>query len=213
MLKAQVLESKSRLKDKDHNYFSQRLGLKHSWRAYESFKDSCICLDIETTGLSSQTDKVTTVCIYDGFEPTSYVLGDNLESLAEDVSGYKMLITYNGARFDIPFLEANLGIEFNHIHLDLMYPLHQLGYYGGLKKVESDLGLTRATDGIDGKDAVRLWNAYEAGDDLTLKGQELTPEESLKLLVKYNEEDTVNLLTLAEFTVKMMGDRARKYLA
>jgi len=73
-----------------------------------------------------------------------------------------------------------------------MFDCWQRGLFGGLKKVEMQMGIPRITRGLDGYDAMRLWNRYEAGDG-----------EALRLLLLYNKEDVVNLSLL-----KMLLDLA-----
>ena len=53
----------------------------------------------------------------------------------------KFLITYNGKLFDIPFIENFFNVELNHAQIDLRYILKSLGYVGGLKSCEKQLGL------------------------------------------------------------------------
>ncbi len=53
-------------------------------------------------------------------------------------------------------------------------------------KVEQLLGIGRATAGISGWDAPRLWHRYEANDDRV----------ALQILLDYNREDVVNLAVL-----------------
>ena len=101
-----------------------------------------------------------------------------------------MIVTFFGAGFDIPKLKkAFPEVPFDQIHLDLCYALKRVGYRGGLKKIERQLGIARSgeTDGLTGRDAIRLWNEYQSGRD-----------SSLKLLVDYNREDVVNLERLAQ---------------
>jgi uncharacterized protein YprB with RNaseH-like and TPR domain len=75
------------------------------------------------------------------------------------------------------------------LHLDLRFILARLGYRGGLKRIESLFGITRAPEvaGFDGFDAVLLWERFQRGD--------LT---ALELLLKYNQEDVLNLEVLME---------------
>jgi uncharacterized protein YprB with RNaseH-like and TPR domain len=67
--------------------------------------------------------------------------------------------------------------------------LRRLGYRGGLKNIEKQLGIGRESDvyGMDGHDAVMLWKAYQWGD-----------QEALDRLVKYNTADIVNLEPLMQ---------------
>ncbi len=64
-----------------------------------------------------------------------------------------------------------------------------MGYRGGLKRIEPLFGITRAPEvaGLNGYDAVLLWERFQRGD-LTAR----------KLLLQYNEEDVLNLETLME---------------
>lgn len=185
---------------KDCFFFSQRLPSAEHWRAYPVFSDSVAFFDIETTGLSPVRDKITVVGIYNGKESRTYVRGINLEDMVEEFSKYSLLISFNGARFDIPFIKSEFPeIGFKQLHIDLMYPLRRIGFAGGLKNIEKLLGICRSadTDGMDGFDAVRLWRQYEKGD-----------KEALGLLVKYNREDIVNLKTIIELTFPKMVEKA-----
>jgi uncharacterized protein YprB with RNaseH-like and TPR domain len=193
-----VEESIEQLSEGNHLFFAYRLPPGLQWRAYRHFIERTAYVDIETTGLFAGCDKITMIGIYNGKETKTYIRGINLEEAAAELAKYKQLITFNGARFDLPFIEHEFPGFFNHIHIDLLYPLKKIGYSGGLKKIEIELGISRSdeTEGITGFDAVRLWNRYERGD-----------EEALDLLVKYNQEDVVNLEKIIRMTYPIMMDR------
>jgi len=191
----------------DHGFFRESLGRKLSWRAYNTFRDHACFLDIETTGLSPYSSDVTTVCVHSRTGTKSYVAGNNLDVLQDDLQEYKYIVTFNGARFDLPFLAHNMGIGFPQIHLDLLYPLRSLGYSGGLKNIEKTLGMTRDTEGVTGYDAVRLWYAYKNGRTVEVAGRRIKGSDALDLLVEYNREDTVNLERLADYTVGELKKR------
>ncbi|MBD3262603.1 MAG: exonuclease [Candidatus Altiarchaeales archaeon] len=196
---ASVLESKSRLKNLDHGYFRKRLPPSLVWRAYRDFKDHACFIDIETTGLSPENDYVTCACLHSVNETKSYVLGLNLHEIREDLKKYNYIVSFNGARFDLPFLSRQLNLVFSHLHWDLMYCFHELGFFGGLKVIEQRLGVSRESEGVGGLDAVRLWQAYKDKKRVSVAGQTVGGEEALKLLVEYNREDTVNLKDLADY--------------
>src|SRR5712691_7587568 len=183
--------SQQALRQRRHRYFARCLPSRDQWRAWSEFRNEVAFLDIETTGLSVGRDAVTVVGLYDGTKRQSFVKDDNLEDLPRAVAGAKLLVTFNGSHFDVPFLsKAFPRIALNQIHIDLLHPLRRLGFRGGLKSIESQLGILRSeeTSGLMGFDAVRLWHRYEDGDD-----------DALDLLLAYNMEDVVNLEPLAAF--------------
>jgi len=196
-----VEESIEQLSSGNHVYFAKRLPTSLQWRAYRHFKEKTAYVDIETTGLSPQNNRITMIGIYNGKETKTYIRGINLEEALFELGKYKQLITFNGARFDLPFIEHEFSVTFNHIHIDLMYPLKKIGYSGGLKKIEVSLGMTRSdeTAGITGLDAVRLWNKYERGNS-----------EALETLIKYNTEDVVNLEKIIQMTHPRMIEQELK---
>lgn len=198
----EIRKSSEHLAAKDHCFFSQCLPSAEHWRAYSLFSDSIAFVDIETTGLSRSRDRITIVGIYDGKESKIYIKDINLDEIVEELSKYRLLVTFNGARFDLPFIKSEFpGIEFKQLHIDLMYPLRRIGYSGGLKNIENLLGISRGddTEGLTGFDAVRLWRQYERGD-----------QEALDKLIKYNREDIVNLKTIIELTYPKMVENALK---
>ena len=154
----------------------------------------CGYLDIETTGLSPHAAELTVVGLYvvpEGKPPSLFQpYGDQISPrlLRRLLSPIDILYTYNGRRFDLPFLEAKTGIaiEKKWRHEDLMYACWKQGLYGGLKGVERLLGIRRTTSDIDGWIAVQLWHNYRRRGDRT----------SLKRLLAYNREDVVNLSRL-----------------
>ena len=190
-LEEEIGRSEDALRRGKYRYFAARLPPREHWRAWPEFRDAVGYLDIETTGLDIGRDAVTVVGLYDGRKKRSYVKGVNLEELPDALEAVRLLVTFNGSRFDVPFLRrAFPRMRLDQIHLDLMNPLHRLGFWGGLKRIERRLGIERSdeTTGMSGFDAVRLWAEYEAGED-----------DALDTLMAYNLEDVVNLEPLAEF--------------
>ena len=109
-------------------------------------------------------------------------------SILEALEGAGIVYTYNGSRFDLPFLHGCLGVNLTAVfpHHDLMYDCWKNNLYGGLKAVERQLGIERKLKDVNGYEAVRLWWKYVDSFDL----------EALNKLLKYNKEDVVNLKTL-----------------
>jgi uncharacterized protein YprB with RNaseH-like and TPR domain len=53
-------------------------------------------LDIETTGLDSWGNSITTIALYEGKSIFTYVNGQNLDKFEEDIQRYKVIVSYNG---------------------------------------------------------------------------------------------------------------------
>lgn len=183
---AQLLQLSAQAISDDPAFFTSHLAANEQWRIFPHYRQSTAYIDIETTGLADDAD-LTTIALYDGHEVKYYVNGRNLDQFLDDIYQYKVLISYNGKAFDIPFLERYFRIELNHAQIDLRYVLARLGFKGGLKGCEKMLGISRGgLDGVDGYFAVLLWQEYEKYSD----------EKALETLLAYNIEDTVNLETL-----------------
>ena len=152
-------------------------------------------LDIETTGLSAFSGAITVVGIYlcDNRDARFIQLvGRDITrySLLETLEGVDTIYTYNGRRFDLPFINVQLGINLEEMfnHRDLMYDCWRYNLRGGFKAVERQLGISRELVEVDGRMAVRLWWRYVDSFDL----------EALNILLAYNREDVVNLKELKE---------------
>jgi uncharacterized protein YprB with RNaseH-like and TPR domain len=150
-------------------------------------------LDIETTGISPKTCQVTVVGLALERDRTLEVLqlvgsGITEARLRAALRGVDRIYTYNGRRFDLPFLRKHLGVDLekSFVHRDLMYDCWAQKLKGGLKKVEEKLGIVRAAQGIDGWMAVQLWWDYINRSD----------QNALRTLLAYNREDVINLKTL-----------------
>lgn len=182
-----VKESKYQMASSNPNYFAERIPPSHHWRFFPEFRNSTVYLDIETTGMSRHYETITTISLYDGKSIFYYVKDQNLDQFPKDIKPYNVIITYNGKIFDVPFIERYFGIRLNHAHIDLRYIMASLGYKGGLKSCESQLGFNRGelTD-IDGYFAVLLWHDY-------LKNRN---EKALETLLAYNIQDVLTLEVL-----------------
>lgn len=175
--------SQEALKMNDPSFFTQRLPSSDHWRIFPHFRKHTGYLDIETSGMAAGAE-ITTISLYDGINLRYYVNGKNLEDFVEDISSFKVLVSYNGKSFDIPYLERFFNIRLSQAQIDLRYVLAKLGLKGGLKGCEKQLGLNRGVlDGIDGSFAPLLWHEYETYNN----------EKALDTLLAYNIEDTVNL--------------------
>lgn len=174
----------------DVDYFSRRLPPRDSWRLFKAFRAGTAYLDIETSGGYEGFDEITVIGLYDGARTQTFVNGVNLEAFEIAVAEYDVVVTFNGACFDLPCIRhAFPGITLPPAHIDLRFVLRRLGLSGGLKVIERRMGLAReeGVDGLNGLDAVRLWAEYRNGD-----------RSALDRLIRYNTADIVNLEPLME---------------
>lgn len=210
-LRALLLESRDRLAAGDAAWFGSRLPPAGQWRLFPHFRHAAAYVDIETNGLAGEYAYITTIALYDGQRVRTYVRGRNLEAFSDDILAYKLLVTWNGRCFDAPILRQELNIPLDKpcptsnrpsnnpngrpndgplAHLDLLPVFRALGLRGGLKAVESRLGLDRGgLSGLDGWDAVRLWRAYDYSGE----------SRFLETLLAYNVADVLSLERLAEY--------------
>ena len=172
-------------------FFEHLLPKREIWRIYPEFRDRSVFLDIETTGLGGQGDYITIIGLFNGTQIKTFIKGRNLEDFVTELRNYSVIVTYNGKCFDLPFIRSEFkDFRFTQAHIDLRYFLYRLGYSGGLKRVEANVGIQRekGLQDIDGYLATVLWRKYLAGD-----------ARALQALIRYNIEDVVNLKYLMEF--------------
>ena len=195
-LRRRIGESLEELRRGNSHYFAERLPPGEHWRLFPAFRHSVAYLDIETNGFSGAGGYITTIAVYDGESIFHYVRGRNLADFATDIRKYKLLVTYYGKSFDLPFIERAMGLKLNTPHIDLCYLLRNLGYRGGLKGCEKQLGIDRKElDGITGYFAVLLWNDY------LRKGN----RKALETLLAYNIQDVLSLehLMVVAYNLKL----------
>lgn len=171
-------------------FFKKRMPGSELWRLYDEFRDNAVFLDIETDGGVNGSHNITVIGLYDGHYVKSFVNGKNLHDFEAAVADFDIMITFNGKCFDIPIISRCFrDISLPCVHLDLRFMLGTLGYKGGLKKIEKKFGISRGNNicGLNGYDAVLLWDAYQRGD-----------QSSLKRLIEYNRADIVNMKPLVE---------------
>ncbi|HYA54809.1 MAG TPA: ribonuclease H-like domain-containing protein [Thermoplasmata archaeon] len=198
-LERELARSEQALTERDAGWFTRRLPHREHWRLYPAFARETAYLDIETTGLSPYGGIVTVVTVHGGGATRSFVAGDDLEELPAYLGRYQVLVTFNGSRFDVPFLLASFPqMLVPPAHIDLRFLLYRLGHAGGLKRIEQRLGIgdRSGVEGIDGLEAVRLWQEYRRGS-----------ASALDRLVRYNRADTVNLEPLLRFATTELERR------
>lgn len=182
-----LIESQRRREQRDLRWFADRLPVSQHWRLFTLGRPRTAYVDIETTGLDALRHHITTIALYDGQRIRHYVHDQNLRAFVDDIAGYDLLITFNGKGFDVPFIEEALNTRLTMPHIDLRYVLAQVGYRGGLKRIEKAMGFDRGDlADIDGFFAVVLWQDYVRHDNV----------RALETLLAYNIADTVNMEAL-----------------
>jgi len=188
------------LKVNNADYFTHRFPRQYHWRLFDKFKDEAVYLDIETSGYYGD---ITVIGLYDGFDTKMMVRGFNLDKnlLQKTLDRYKMIITFNGASFDLPVIQKYFNLKIPHLHIDLRHVCSQIGLTGGLKKIEKTLNIKRAeeVEDVTGMEAVYLWQQFKSTGN----------KKYLDLLVKYNEEDIINLKPLAEYAIPELWNKIR----
>jgi uncharacterized protein YprB with RNaseH-like and TPR domain len=156
-------------------------------------------LDIETTGLTPYGCDITVIGIHlcrgNGADFLQLVGKDaTADNVRYALEGSEVLYTYNGSRFDLPFIHSALGVNLAELftHHDLMFDCWRNGLYGGLKGVERQLGIMRKLPDMNGWEAVKLWWKYVETFDL----------DALNKLLEYNKEDVLNLKILKNMLLR-----------
>jgi uncharacterized protein YprB with RNaseH-like and TPR domain len=83
-------ESHRNIESNNPNYFSNLLPSSHQWRFFPEFRSTTVYLDIETTGLESSGNKITTIALYDGHSIQYFVNGHNLDDFVDQIEKYNV---------------------------------------------------------------------------------------------------------------------------
>ena len=199
-----IPRSRKAIDEKDASFFRRLSDLGEAWRIFPEFSDQCVYLDIETTGLSTVFDSVTVVGLYDGRRYQVFVQGHNLDQLDEALRKYSVVVTFNGAGFDLRFLRSAFpGIFIPPVHIDLRWVSRKLGFSGGLKDIEKQIGLHRkdAIAEVSGFDATVLWAKHLRGD-----------KAAFDQLIEYNTADVVHLKALMEICYDRLSQQTAEFL-
>ena len=186
-----VMQAAELLKDDDSFALADLIPKSEHWRMFDHFKDDAAYLDIETDGLSRDA-LVTVVTVHRKDRTYTLTEGFDLdpESLSKALKGSKILVTYNGSYFDVPVLRNSFPeVDLDIPQYDLRFASRKVGFKGGLKPLEIELGIHRSEDilDVDGAMAVHLWHQWKRNGD----------EDALNILQEYNRADTVNLEYIA----------------
>jgi uncharacterized protein len=196
----QIIKARNALYSSDTSYFVDKLCSKETWRLFDFFKEESVYLDIETDGLGEYAD-ITVVGLFDGMNTKTMIKGINLDfnALKIELEKYKLIITFNGSSFDLPFIRKRYDILPNIPHIDIRHCTSRLGFRGGLKEIEKIFNIKRniVVEKFSGGDALTLWKMYKACGD----------RYYLDLLVEYNEEDVINLKKIMNYCYEHLSKR------
>jgi hypothetical protein len=193
-VRAAIARARAALDAGEADLLAEMVPRAERWRLYGAFGAEAAFVDVETDG-----DAITAIGILDRRGPRFLLAGRDLERFPEEARGWKLLVTFNGLSFDVPVLRrAFRGWRPPRAHVDLRHVWARLGHQGGLKLLEIETGVGRPphVSGLCGRDAVRLWRAYQAGD-----------ADALRLFAEYNLLDAVNLRTLMDLAYNRMIER------
>jgi uncharacterized protein YprB with RNaseH-like and TPR domain len=189
----------SLLHEADIDFFRNLLPVRDLWRLFDQFGSEAAYIDVETAGQPPERDYVTVIGLWAQGRLRQYIEGVNLGRFEADIAQFPLIVTFNGACFDLPVLRRQFpGLRLDAAHIDLRYLLRRLGFRGGLKRIEPVFGILRPPEVrmLTGYDAVLLWRRYRAGR-----------MGALELLLRYNREDCINLERLMAQAYTMMRER------
>jgi uncharacterized protein len=181
----------------DIAFLTQTLCGPDLWRLLAAYGDRAAFLDLETDGLHYGARITVIACLWHGRLYT-FVQDENLDDVLDLLQEIELLVTFNGASFDVPMIRYVFHIpELPCAHLDLRWVCYHAGWRGGLKSVEQQLGLQRPADlvGVDGAEAVELWTCWER--------EHSRPHRDL--LVRYCGADAVALRGVAGAVLQRCG--------
>ena len=193
----QILSAREALRSSNPKYFTL-LPAAEQFRLWDEFHEKVLFLDIET---SSYYRDITVIGMFDRDRVMTLVKGYNLdrELFLQTLSRYDILVTFNGRAFDVPVIRQYFSLDIDIPHIDLMTVCRRIGLTGGLKRIEAELGIRREDGvvGVTGEDAVYLWESFRISKD----------PHYLNKLLRYNEEDVINMVPIAEYAIPLLWEQ------
>ena len=174
------------------NAFQKKCDRKDYYRIAYSFPEDVMFLDIETTGLSKDYHYITLIGWFINGKYDFWLPGIDTNKFKTALKNARMIITFNGLKFDCPFIDS-LFIDCrinDKPNLDLMYFCRAFEYVGGQKVIEQETCFNRPKElkECDGKEAVALWYEYLFGDN-----------DALDKLLIYNYYDVIGMTYILDF--------------
>lgn len=188
-LREEIAQCERAIAEKNLRYLVGAFRGCDQWRILAHFFPSASYFDIETSGLDIDSH-VTVVTCYHRDRVYSFVHGENMEAFLDLLEDVELLVSFNGASFDIPQILRMYHIpDLPCAHIDLRWLCYHASMHGGLKSIEKRLDINRPRDliGVDGDEAVWLWQLWEN------QGMEKARER----LLRYCSADSVSLKLLS----------------
>ncbi len=188
-----LIQAREELYQENLSFWSKVMPFSEQWRFYAYFHDQSIFLDIEG---SASGQGIKLVGLSDGYNIKTLVKGVNLNLslLKEQLKHYKLLVTFNGASFDLPQLRKKFLFSPSLLHFDLRSACQKLGLTGSLKQIEKLVGWERESPVHQLYSPHQLWQLF----------WQLKSRHYLDLLVKYNQEDVLCLHPLADYLYQQL---------
>jgi hypothetical protein len=172
------------------------LPIAEHWRLFGAFAARAVFLDIEADPM----DGITAIGLLGPEGPRLLLGGRDVGRFPELVPESALLVTFNGACFDLPHLRrAFPDWQPPPAHIDLRPVWQRLGHHGGLKALEEAQGFGRPAHlrGLDGSSACWLWRHGQLGN-----------HQALQRFAEYNLYDVINLPPLLGLAYNQLVDRA-----
>jgi uncharacterized protein YprB with RNaseH-like and TPR domain len=169
------------------------------WRLYPTFADRAVFLDIEADPM----DGITAIGLLGRDGPRLLLggrQGGRIHTFPDLVPESSLLVTFNGACFDLPHLRrAFPDWRPPPAHIDLRPVWQRLGQHGGLKALEQAQGFGRPAHlrGLDGDAACWLWRHGQLGN-----------HHALQRFAEYNLYDVINLPPLLGLAYNRLVEKA-----
>lgn len=203
---ASLMDDSEHSIEKIASIFRKKSGQRDFYRIAYSIPENVLFLDIETTGLSPIYHYITMIGWMLNGEYGCWVAGTDSTEIKNVFQKAKMIVTFNGTRFDTKFLNhtfPELKVE-EKPNLDLMHFCKRFGFKHGQKNIEKELQFSRPKNIQDcnGKEAVALWYKFIFGDD-----------NSLDSLIEYNFYDILGMAYILDkiFFEYIWGKKIPKY--
>jgi len=194
-LQGAVARSRRAVKMQEPAFFLNDLPESEWFRIYPDFRPSLWFLDIETDALDEDAT-ITCLSLMKRGTINTFAATEDLDSAAQALAEARNVVTFNGAKFDIPRLMRRFSGFCPRHHLDLARILRKRKIRGTLKGVAATLGWKNAAKPgaiATGKEAAQAWTAY----------RKTGKRAFIDALKDYNQQD----VRILEFVLKAVAQR------